>query len=56
MAKIYGYPGVSHNMPMPEFGSILDGPKVMWVDPDGTRIATPKALSDLADYMESLQI
>ncbi|MDQ7069994.1 MAG: cytochrome c [Rhodobacterales bacterium] len=55
MAKIYGYPGVSYNMPMPDFGPVLDGPKVMWVDPDGTRIATPKALVDLADYVESLQ-
>lgn len=56
MAKIYGYPGGSHTMPMPEFGPLLEGPKVMWIDPDGNKIATPKVLVDLAEYLENLQI
>lgn len=56
MAKIYGYPGVTGHTTMPEFGPLLEGPQVIWVNPEGAKIPTPKALVELSDYLESLQI
>ena len=53
MAQIYGYPGQFHVMP--EFGPVLEGPKVMWRDETGAVVETPKALLDLAQYLETLQ-
>ena len=53
MAKIYGYPGQYHSMP--EFGPLLAGPKVAWVDETGTSIATPRPLLELHNYLVSLQ-
>lgn len=53
MAQIYGYPGQFHVMP--EFGPVLEGPKVMWRDETGAVVETPKALLDLARYLETLQ-
>jgi mono/diheme cytochrome c family protein len=53
MAQIYGYPGQFHVMP--EFGPLLDGPKVMWRDENGAIVETPKALLELAKYLETLQ-
>jgi len=55
MAKIYGYPGGAYGAVMPEFGPLLDGPEVMWHDPEGGAVATPKALVALAGYLEGLQ-
>ena len=53
MARVYGYPGQFHVMP--EFGPILEGPTVMWRDENGATVETPRALLDLARYMETLQ-
>ena len=55
MAKIYGYPGRYQSHVMPEFGPVLEGPKVMWTDENGQAIETPKALLDLHDYLVSIQ-
>ncbi|WP_294624344.1 c-type cytochrome [uncultured Roseovarius sp.] len=53
MAQIYGYPGQFHVMP--EFGPLLEGPHVMWRDETGAVVETPRALLDLARYLETLQ-
>jgi len=53
MARIYGYPDQFHVMP--EFGPILAGPTVMWRDETGAVVETPRALLDLARYLETLQ-
>lgn len=55
MASIYGYRGKDFAALMPEFGSVLDSPPVIWTAPDGREIATPSALVALADYIETLQ-
>lgn len=60
MAKIYGYADAGHGLGisavMPEFGSFLHGPTMMWNDGQGNEIETPKALVDLATYLETLQL
>ena len=53
MAQIYGYPGQFHVMP--EFGPLLVGPKVMWRDETGAVVETPRALLELAQYLETMQ-
>jgi mono/diheme cytochrome c family protein len=53
MAQIHGYPGQFHVMP--EFGPLLEGPTVMWRDETGTEVETPRALLELAQYLETLQ-
>ena len=53
MARVHGYPGQFHVMP--EFGPLLEGPVVMWRDESGTVVETPRALLDLARYLETLQ-
>lgn len=53
MARVYGYPGQFHVMP--EFGPVLEGPTVMWRDETGGVVETPRALLDLARYLETLQ-
>jgi len=53
MSQIYGYPGQFHVMP--EFGPVLEGPKVMWRDETGAVVETPRALLELAQYLETLQ-
>lgn len=54
MATIFGYPGKYHTGIMPEFGPLLDGPKVSVKTADGV-VQTPRALVDLVDYLETLQ-
>ena len=53
MAQIHGYKGRSEVMP--EFGTLLEGPSVMWKDETGTRIETPFALLALAEYLAEIQ-
>lgn len=53
MAKVHGYEGRAEVMP--EFGTVLAGPTVMWRDEYGTRIETPIGLLSLAHYLESIQ-
>lgn len=55
MAQVYGYPGRYQIGGMPEFGPLLDGPLEDWTTRDGTVIPTPRALIDLAVYLEGLQ-
>jgi mono/diheme cytochrome c family protein len=55
MAQVYGYPGRYQIGGMPEFGPVLDGPVEDWVTQSGEVIATPRALIDLAVYLEGLQ-
>ena len=53
MAQIHGYRG--RNELMPEFGTLLEGPSVMWQDETGARIETPVALLALAEYLAEIQ-
>ena len=54
MARIHGYPGQFHEMP--QFGPLLDGPRVTWHDPaTGETVETPRALLALARYLASVQ-
>ena len=55
MATIYGYRGKRGHALMPEYGSLLEGPQVIWTAPDGREILTPAALVALVDYLETLQ-
>jgi len=55
MAKIYGYPGDYPIQVMPEFGPLLEGPSVRWIDETGAPIETPRALIQLRDYLVSIQ-
>jgi len=55
MATVYGYPGRHAFSVMPEFGPLLDGPKQIWVSPDGEEVMTPVALLELVSYLETLQ-
>lgn len=55
MSKIWGYSdGVVPSM-MPEFGPLLDSPKVLVDVGDGIQTPTPERLIDLADYLASIQ-
>ncbi|WP_306155349.1 cytochrome c [Roseovarius sp. MMSF_3281] len=53
MAQVHGYPGRFHVMP--EFGPVLEGPKAMWRDETDAVLETPRALLELARYLETLQ-
>lgn len=55
MAQVYGYPGRYQIGGMPEFGPLLDGPVEDWQTQSGEVIPTPRALIDLAIYLEGLQ-
>ena len=55
LAKIHGYTGPGHFGDMPEFGSEMDGDKVIWTTEEGDRIPTAAALVRLVRYLESLQ-
>ena len=55
MATVHGYPGKHDFGVMPEFGPLLDGPKQIWVAPDGDEVMTPVALLELVSYLETLQ-
>lgn len=55
MEKINGYPERYQSDIMPEFGTMLSGPKVIWTDDTGTEIETPRNLLALRDYLASLQ-
>ncbi len=55
LAKIHGYTGPGHFGDMPEFGSEMDGGKVIWTTAEGDRIPTAAALVRLVRYLESLQ-
>mmetsp|Transcript_18106 Transcript_18106/g.28043 ORF Transcript_18106/g.28043 Transcript_18106/m.28043 type:complete len:133 (+) Transcript_18106:220-618(+) len=55
MAQVYGYPGRYQIGGMPEFGPVLDGPVEDWTTQSGEVIETPRALIDLAVYLEGLQ-
>ena len=53
MAKVYGYPGRFEFMP--EFSAVFAGPVEMWEDDNGQISETPRALLDLAGYLETIQ-
>jgi len=53
MAKVHGYSGRADVMP--EFGTVLTGPSVTWLDETGTPIETPKGLLAIARYLASIQ-
>lgn len=53
MAKVHGYAGRAHVMP--EFGTVLTGPTVMWRDETGARVETPAGLLAIARYLASIQ-
>ncbi|WP_050930425.1 c-type cytochrome [Aestuariivita boseongensis] len=56
IAVIHGYRGQNLHALMPEFGSLLESPDVLWTDPaTGERIPTPSALVALTDYVNDLQ-
>lgn len=55
IAQVYGYPGRHLAGAMPEFGPILEGPRVDWVDETGTPVSVPAPLLALAGYLETLQ-
>lgn len=56
MSKIHGYSGTLHDFSaMPGFAALLEGRTVLVDQGDGTRVATPKRLVALTDYLERLQ-
>ena len=55
MAAIHGYRGQEIHALMPEFGSVLESPTVLWVDAAGQEVPTPEALLALAKYLEDMQ-
>lgn len=55
MAQINGYPGRHDFGGMPEFERELGGPTVDWATASGEVIATPQALIDIAQYLETIQ-
>jgi hypothetical protein len=54
-AQIYGYSGRHQFGGMPDFGPDFGGPMVDWVSRSGEVIPTPRALVELAEYIESVQ-
>lgn len=54
MAKIHGYSGRADVMP--EFGTVLSGPTLMWTNEEGVRIKTPRGLLAIAEYLASIQV
>lgn len=55
MSTIDGYARDETHGPMPIFGALLEDPVETWTDPDGTPTPTPRALIQLAAYIEGLQ-
>ncbi|MEH6644832.1 c-type cytochrome [Sulfitobacter sp.] len=55
MAQINGYEGRHQFGGMPEFQKDLNGPVVDYVAASGEVIKTPKALIDMASYLENIQ-
>ncbi|KEJ88236.1 c-type cytochrome [Sulfitobacter donghicola] len=55
MAQINGYSGRHQFGGMPEFEEDLQGKTVQWKAPSGVVIPTPRALLDIAVYLESIQ-
>ena len=45
----------SHGGPMPVFGFILDGPSEVIAAPDGSDVAAPEALINIASWLMSVQ-
>ncbi len=45
----------AHGGPMPIFGFILDGPVEVVAAPDGSDVAAPEALIDIASWLMSVQ-
>ncbi|MGR3515165.1 MAG: c-type cytochrome [Paracoccaceae bacterium] len=45
----------AHGGPMPVFGLILDGPSEVVLAPDGSDIAAPEALINIALWLETVQ-
>jgi mono/diheme cytochrome c family protein len=46
---------MAHGGPMPLFGLILEGPSEVVVAPDGSDIAAPEALIDIASWLMEVQ-
>ena len=46
---------MAHGGPMPLFGLILDGPSEVVAAPDGSDIAAPEALIDIASWLQEIQ-
>ena len=46
---------MAHGGPMPLFGLILDGPSEVVAAPDGSDIAAPEALIDIASWLQEVQ-
>lgn len=46
---------MAHGGPMPLFGLILDGPSEVVAAPDGSDIAAPEALVDIASWLQEIQ-
>lgn len=56
IAKIHGYSTGLHDFSaMPGFQQLLDGPKVLADQGDGTLVATPAPLIAMVDYLASIQ-
>lgn len=55
IAQVFGYTGRHQLGGMPEFGQDIAGPTVDWVSASGKVIPTPRALIDLARYLEGIQ-
>lgn len=53
MAKVHGYSGRADVMP--EFGTVLAGPTLMWTDETGRQIETPRGLLAIARYLATIQ-
>jgi mono/diheme cytochrome c family protein len=53
MAQVHGYHG--RNDVMPEYQTVLEGPKVMWRDETGARVETPLVLVQVAQYLAAIQ-
>ena len=46
---------MAHGGPMPLFGLILEGPSEVAVSPDGSDVAAPEALIDIASWLQEVQ-
>ena len=57
MSVIDGYTrSDQHGSRMPEFGTLLEGRRLLWQPPEGGQpVPTPEALIALADHIETLQ-
>lgn len=46
---------LAHGAPMPVFGLILDGPSEVVLAPDGSDVAAPEALINIAAWLQTVQ-